>query len=165
MTSGILSLPAVCWMLAGAGQLVDDEGPHYEDQAEAVAVATAEARRRGEQPRTGVALEQPCWQAIAVCGERYAGDGEFSCVHFPDEKTARDILPFDDWTIRPDGALLCSSPSCGPCGELRSIEVPELPVEVEGQLSLLATSATQDSGGQPETVKDRRDVGVSACFI
>ena len=165
MTSGILSLPAVCWVLVEAGQPVDDEGPHYEDQAEAVAVATAEAQRRGEQPRTAVALDQSCWQAIAVCGERYAGDGEFICVHFPDETTARDIPPFDDWTIRPDGALLCNSASCSPCGQLRSIEVPEPPVEVEVQLPLLPASATQDSGGQPETAEDRRDVGVSACFI
>ena len=92
MTSGIGSLPSVCWMLTEAGQLLDDEGQHY-------------------------------------------------------------------------GALLCSSPSCGPCGELRSIEVPEPSVEVEGQLLLLAASATQDSGGSPETAKGRRDGGVSACFI
>ena len=85
-------------------------------------------------------------------------------MHFPDEKTARDILPSDDWPVRPDGALLCSSPSCSPCIQLRSTEVPEPPVEVEGQLPLLAVSATQDSG-QPEATKDRRNVGVSACFI
>lgn len=155
MTSGILILPAVCWMLGEAGQPVDDEGSHYEDQAEALAVATAAARRHGEQPRTAVALEQPCWQAIAVCGERYAGDGEFSCVHFPDEQTARDILPSDDWITGPEGALLCSSPSCSPCGELRSIEVPEPPVEVTGQLLLLPASATQDSGGQCQTAEER----------
>ena len=152
-------------VLVEPGRLVDDEGPHYDSHAEALGVAVASARRHGDQPRIPMALQRPCWQAIAVCGEIYAGDGEFSCVHFPDETTARDTLPADDWTTGPDGALACSSPSCSPCGELRSIEVPAPPVQVDGQLPLLTTSATQDSGGQLETAPNRRDVGVSACFI
>ena len=134
-SSGILSLSAVCWVLIEPGQPVDAEGPHYEE-IEALAAA-AEARRHGDQPRTAVALGQPCWQAIGVCGEPYAGDGEFSCVHFPDETSARDILPSEDWTVGPAGVLLCNSLSCSPCGELRSLEVSEPSVEVEGQLPLL----------------------------
>jgi hypothetical protein len=165
VTSGITCLPAVCWVLVEPGQLVDAEGPHYDNEAEALAVATAAARRHGDQPRTPMALDQPCWQAIAICGERYAGDGEFSCVHFPDETTAQDTLPADDWTTGPGGALLCSSPSCSPCGGLRSIEVPAPVVEVKGQLPLFTAQATPDSGGQQKTAPNRRDVGVSACFI
>jgi hypothetical protein len=164
VTSGITSLPAVCWVLVEPGRRVEAEGPHYDGQAAALAVATAEARY-GDQPRVPMALDRPCWQAIAVCGETYAGDGEFSCVHFPDEATARDILPADDWTTGPGGALSCGRPSCSPCGELRSIEVPAPPVEVAGQLPLFMAEATPDSGGQGQTAFDRRDVGVSACLI
>jgi hypothetical protein len=160
-TSGIVSLSAVCWVLVEPGRRVDAEGPHYDGHAEALAVATAEARY-GDQPRVPMALDRPCWQAIAVCGETYAGDGEFSCVHFPDEQTARDTLPADDWTTGPGGALSCGRPFCGPCCELRSIEVAAPPVEVVGQLPLFTAEATPDSGGQGQTASIRHRVGVSA---
>jgi hypothetical protein len=171
--SGTFRGEAPCWMLVPPGgglDDVDDEGAHYATQAEARDVAARAARRRGEPPLQAIALPQPCWYAVAACGDRYDDGGGVSCVHFPDADTLADLVPLGDWQHGPDGVWTCAYESCPTCADLRPQPTDEPPAQIEGQLDLITGTAfslaeLQDTHDGPGTATDslnRRNVGVAS---
>jgi hypothetical protein len=171
--SGTFRGEAPCWMLVPPGgglDDVDDEGSHYASQAEARDVAAGAARRRGEPPLQAMALPQPCWYAVAACGDQYDGGGEVSCVHFPDAETLAEIVSLDGWQHGPEGVWTCAYETCPTCADLRTQPSDEPPSPIEGQLDLLTGTAfslagrqdTPDGHATATNRSNRRNVSVSA---
>jgi hypothetical protein len=174
--SGTFRAESPCWMLVAPGHGLDDvdpEGAHYATEAEAREIAARAARRRDEPPLQAIALPEPCWYAVAACGDQYEDGGELGCVHFPDADTLADLVPLGDWQRGPDGVWTCAGEHCRTCAELRSQPVEQPPAPIAGQLGLLddvvfglvTRQDTQDSPGLPQTTVNRQDGGVSACFL
>jgi hypothetical protein len=110
---GITPRSEPCWRLvnaAGESYLYGDTEPHFATKAEAEVSAKEVAEMRSDNdddpdPLTPAQLSEPCWTAIAACGDDLADELDEG-GHFPSAPYAIDQARQFDWSVI-GGVLRC----------------------------------------------------------